>query len=62
MLILRWFSLNLCRKDQLKKNPVVSNDKLNSIQSGLGDEAEKEFGGGKGGVGAMAKGIGKAFD
>lgn len=51
-----------CRKDQLKKNPMVSNDKLNDIQSGLGDEAEKEFGGGKGGVGAMAKGIGKAFD
>jgi uncharacterized protein YneF (UPF0154 family) len=29
---------------ELKKNPVVSNDKLNSIQSGLGDEASKEFG------------------
>ena len=41
---------------QLKKNPVVSNDELNDIQSGLGDEAAKEFG--KGGLG---KGIGKAF-
>ena len=53
---------DVCRKDQLKKNPTISNEKLNSIQSGLGDEAEKDFGGGKGGVGAMAKGIGKAFD
>lgn len=51
-----------CRKDQLKKNPMMSNEKLNSIQGGLGDEAEKEFGGGKGGVGAMAKGIGNAFN
>ena len=46
----------------MKKNPVVSNEKLNSIQGGLGDEAAKEFGDGKGGVGSMAKGIGKAFD
>ena len=45
------------RKDQLKKNPVVSNDELNEIQGGLGDEAAKEFG--KGGIG---EGIGKAFD
>ena len=41
---------------------MVSNDKLNAIQGGLGDEAEKQFGGGKGGIGAMASGIGKAFD
>ncbi|MCJ1407158.1 hypothetical protein MMC19_001228 [Ptychographa xylographoides] len=45
-------------KDQLKKNPVVSNDELNQIQSGLGDEAMKEFGGGQGGLGAMLGGIG----
>ncbi|KAK0517184.1 hypothetical protein JMJ35_000339 [Cladonia borealis] len=44
-------------KDRLKKNPVVSNDELNQISGGLGDEAAKEFG--KGGLG---KGIGKAFD
>ena len=44
--------------DQLKKNPVVSNDELNQIQSGLGDEAMKEFGGGQGGLGAMLGGIG----
>ena len=46
-----------CRKDRLKKNPVVSNNELNQISGGLGDEAAKEFG--KGGLG---KGIGKAFD
>ncbi|MCJ1384581.1 hypothetical protein MMC17_007698 [Xylographa soralifera] len=40
-------------KDQLKKNPVMSTDELNSIQGGLGDEAMKQFGGGKGGLGAM---------
>ena len=34
-----------CRKDQLKKNPVLSNDELNEISGGLGDEAAKEFGG-----------------
>ncbi|KAL8794137.1 MAG: hypothetical protein Q9195_003322 [Heterodermia aff. obscurata] len=45
------------RKDQLKKNPVVSSDELNEIQGGLGDEAAKEFG--KGGIG---EGIGKALD
>lgn len=39
-------------KDQLKKNPVVSNEELNDIQGGLGDEAEAEFSG-KGGLGAM---------
>ena len=33
------------RKDQLKKNPVVSNDELNEISGGLGDEAAREFGG-----------------
>jgi bacteriocin-like protein len=33
------------RKDQLKKNPVMSNDELNEISGGLGDEAAKEFGG-----------------
>ncbi|MCJ1311853.1 hypothetical protein MMC25_005526 [Agyrium rufum] len=32
-------------KDQLKKNPVVSNDELNAVSGGLGDEAAKEFGG-----------------
>lgn len=47
----------VCRKDRLKKNPVVSNDQLNQISGGLGDEAAREFG--KGGLG---KGIGKAFD
>lgn len=50
----------VCRKDQLKKNPVVSSDELNQVSSGLGDEA-KEFSG-KGGLGGMAEGIGKAFD
>ncbi len=34
-----------CRKDQLRKNPVLSNDELNAISGGLGDEAAKEFGG-----------------
>ena len=34
-----------CRKDQLKKNPVISNDELNEISGGLGDEAAREFGG-----------------
>ena len=47
----------VCRKDRLKKNPVVSNDELNEISGGLGDEARKEFG--KGGLGDS---IGKAFD
>lgn len=45
------------RKDRLKKNPMVSNDELNELSSGLGDEAAREFG--KGGLG---KEIGKAFD
>lgn len=49
--------LHAHRKDRLKKNPVVSNDELNQVSGGLGDEAAKEFG--KGGLG---KGIGKAFD
>ncbi|KAK3170570.1 hypothetical protein OEA41_002651 [Lepraria neglecta] len=44
-------------KDRLKKNPVVSNDELNQISGGLGDEAAKEFG--KEGLG---KGISNAFD
>jgi len=48
---------SLCRKDRLKKNPVVSNDELNQVSGGLGDEAAKEYG--KGGLG---EGIGKAFD
>jgi len=48
---------SLCRKDRLKKNPVVSNDELNQVSGGLGDEAAKDFG--KGGLG---DGIGKAFD
>lgn len=52
-------SARVCnRKDRLKKNPVVSNDELNSISGGLGDEAAKEFGNG----GGLGKGIGKAFD
>ena len=45
------------RKDRLKKNPMVSNDELNEVSSGLGDEAAREFS--KGGLG---KEIGKAFD
>jgi len=47
----------LCRKDRLKKNPFVSNDELNQVSGGLGDEAANEYG--KGGLG---EGIGKAFD
>ncbi|KAL2045329.1 hypothetical protein N7G274_002412 [Stereocaulon virgatum] len=43
-------------KDRLKKNPMVSNDELNQVSSGLGDEAAREFG--KGGLG---KEIGRAF-
>jgi len=39
-------------KDQLKKNPVVSNEELNQISGGLGDEAAREFGGKKG-LGSM---------
>ncbi len=54
---MRLIDFPCCRKDRLKKNPVVSNDELNQISGGLGDEAAKEFG--KGGLG---KGIGKAFD
>ena len=42
---------------QRKKNPVVSNDELNDVSEGLGDEAEKEFGKGK-----IGEGISKAFD
>lgn len=44
--------------DQLKKNPMVSNDDLNVIQSGLGDQAAEEFGGigKKGALGAMLGG------
>ncbi|KAL8954540.1 MAG: hypothetical protein Q9183_007063 [Haloplaca sp. 2 TL-2023] len=38
-------------KDQMKKNPVVSNDELEQVSEGLGEEA-KEFEG-KGGLGAM---------
>lgn len=53
--VANWFPWS--RKDRLKKNPVVSNDELNQISGGLGDEAAKEFG--KGGLG---KDIGKAFD
>ena len=41
--------------DQLKKNPMVSEGELNEIQSGLGAEAVREFGEGKGG------GLGKIF-
>lgn len=50
---------NICRKDRLKKNPVVSNDELNDVSRGLGDEAAEEFGNGKGKLGER---IGKAFD
>ena len=46
------------RKDQLKKNPALSNEELNDISSGLGDEAAKQFGKG----GGLGKSIGKAFD
>ena len=42
-----------CAVDQLKKNPVMSADELNSISGGLGDEAMQQFGGGKGGLSAM---------
>ncbi len=35
----------------------MSNDELNEVSGGLGDEAAREFG--KGGLG---EGIGKAFD
>lgn len=45
------------RKDRLKQNPVVSNDELNQVSGGLGDEAKREFG--KRGLGQS---IGKAFD
>lgn len=48
---------NRCRKDRLKKNPMVSNNELNQVSGGLGDEAAGEFS--KGGLGT---GIGKAFD
>lgn len=42
---------------------MVSNEKLNKISGGLGDEAAKQFGGESGGgVGGLGKGIGKAFD
>ena len=47
----------VCRKDRLKKNPVVSNDELNEISGGLGDEAIEEFGKGK-----LGESIGKAFN
>lgn len=46
------------RKDQLKRNPMMSNQELNDISSGLGDEASKQFGKG----GGFGKTIGKAFD
>ena len=45
------------RKERLKKNPVVSNDELNQVSGGLGDEAAKEMGKGK-----LGESIGKAFD
>ena len=47
----------VCRKDRLKKNPVVSNDELNEVSGGLGDEAAEELGKGK-----LGESIGKAFD
>ena len=46
-----------CRKERLKKNPVVSNDELNEVSGGLGDEAEKDFRKAK-----IGEGISKAFD
>lgn len=48
---------SLGRKERLKKNPVVSNDELNQVSGGLGDEAAKEFG-----KGSLGKGISNAFD
>ena len=45
------------RKDQLKKNPVVSNEELNEVAPGLGDEVRKGIAGGK-----LGAGIAKAFD
>ncbi|KAL8711398.1 MAG: hypothetical protein Q9225_007134 [Loekoesia sp. 1 TL-2023] len=38
-------------KDQLKKNPVMSNEELDQIYGGLGEEAKECEG--KGGLGAM---------
>ena len=46
-----------CRKEKLKSNPVMSNNELNEVSEGLGDEAAKESAEGK-----IAKGIGNAFD
>ena len=52
--------MGACRKDQLKKNPVMGNDELNSISGGLGDEAAQEGSGdskGEGGLADMGKGL-----
>lgn len=46
-----------CRKDRLKKNPVVSNDELKEISGGSGDEPAGGFW--KGGLGDR---VAKAFD
>lgn len=46
-----------CRKDRLKKNPVVSNDELNEVSSGSGDEPATGFW-----KGGLADRVGKAFD
>ena len=43
----------VCRKDQLKKKPVMGKGELNEGAEGLGDQAEKE---------GLAGKIGKAFD
>ena len=43
--------VRIYRKDQMKKNPMVSSDELDQVSEGLGEEA-KEFEG-KGGLGAM---------
>ena len=54
----RWDAETMsCRKDRLKKNPVVSSDELNEISGGLGDEAARGFW-----KGGLADRVGKAFD
>ncbi|KAI4137163.1 MAG: hypothetical protein L6R39_007441 [Caloplaca ligustica] len=44
------YRLSIHKKDQLEKDPAVSNQELNQVSEGLGEEA-KEFEG-KGGLGA----------
>lgn len=45
------------RKDQLKKNPVISNEELDDVAEGLGGEEREGVAGGK-----LGEGIAKAFD